>query len=53
MANALTLLILAGMLLAPAILLVAIANRCTSQGHPDTTGRRRPACHHYGGQQIR
>jgi hypothetical protein len=53
MANALTLLVLAGMLLAPAVLLVAIASRCTSKLRPDTADRRQPVCHHYGGQRIR
>lgn len=53
MANALTLLVLAGLLLTPAVLLVVIANRCTSGLRPDTADRRGPVCHHYGGQQIR
>jgi hypothetical protein len=53
MADVLTLLVLAWLVLAPAVLLVVVANRCGSDLRPAPVDRRVPICHHYGGQQIR
>ena len=53
MANVLTLLVLAWLVLVPAVLLVVVANRCGPGLLPPPVDRRVPICHHYGGQQIR